>query len=112
MRFIGENVPDETIHLVEEAAARLGLILENTRLLEEAQRLALREKQVNLISTEIRGSTNVQSIMQTTISELGKALGASRTFIQIGIPHPCEHTFSDKGIEQPLEPGSNGKENL
>ncbi|MBN1146549.1 MAG: GAF domain-containing protein [Anaerolineales bacterium] len=84
LRLASENVPPETIALIEEAASRLGLVLESARLLHEAQRLALREQQINWIANQVRGSVNLETILQNTVRELGRALGASRTYIQVG----------------------------
>jgi len=83
LSFGEARLTEETVSLVEEASARLALVLENARLLQEAQRLAAREQQINLISSQVRSSANTDAILQNTVRELGKALGATRTFIQI-----------------------------
>jgi GAF domain-containing protein len=85
LRFHGREVPGETSLLVEEVANRLALALENARLVQEAQRLARRERQVNLITSQIQQTTDLDTILQNTVRELGDALGVPRTFIQIGI---------------------------
>ncbi|HEX7976871.1 MAG TPA: GAF domain-containing protein, partial [Anaerolineales bacterium] len=69
--------------LAREAIVQAALSLENARLLEEAQRSALREQQINAITAQVSGSANVETVLQTTARELGKALGAARTYIQI-----------------------------
>jgi len=74
----------EDITLAEQAVSQIALALENARLLQEAQRMASREQQINLISTKVRSSTHAETILQNTIRELGKTLGTSRTFIQLG----------------------------
>jgi GAF domain-containing protein len=84
LRFNAESVSPGTIQVVEEATSRLALVLENARLLQEAQRLAAREQQINMIATQVRGSIDIEAVLQTTVRELGKALGADRTFIHIG----------------------------
>jgi GAF domain-containing protein len=85
LRFESEAISPETVLLVEEAAGRLALVLENARLVQEAQRQVLREHQINLISARARSSMNLEAILQNTVRELGNALGSSRTFIQLGI---------------------------
>jgi GAF domain-containing protein len=84
LRFEDEAISPDTVSLVEEAADRLALVLENARLVQEAQGLALREQQINLISARARSSMNLEAILQNTVRELGRALGASRAFIQLG----------------------------
>jgi GAF domain-containing protein len=74
----------EDITLAEQAVSQIALALENARLLQEAQRMASREQQINLISTKVRSSTHAETILQNTIRELGRTLGTSRTFIQLG----------------------------
>ncbi|HNT22969.1 MAG TPA: GAF domain-containing protein [Anaerolineales bacterium] len=82
---------DQAVWSAEEAALvkgtieQIGPALESARLLEEAQRRAAREQAVNVISTQVRGSVNLDAVLQNTVRELGKALGASRTFIRFGL---------------------------
>ena len=83
LQFNSPSVPSEMITLVEEATSRLGLVLESTRLLQEAQRLATREQQINLIANRIRSSVDMETILQNTVQELGRVLGASRAFIAV-----------------------------
>jgi GAF domain-containing protein len=88
VRFKDQPVTPEVVSTFEEIATRLSLVLENTRLLYEAQRLAEREQQINLISTQVRSSVNIDTILQNTVRELGRVLGTSRAFIQLGIQKP------------------------
>jgi PAS domain S-box-containing protein len=85
LRFEEETVAQETISMVEEIAERLALVLENARLMQEAQSLVSREQRINLISSQVRSSISLDTILQNTVRELGRALGASRTFIQLGV---------------------------
>ncbi len=88
LRYEGQSIPQETLTLAEEAAGRLALVIENSRLLQEAQRLALREQQINLVAGQVRNAEDMETLLQTTVRELGKALGASRTFIHLGLDSP------------------------
>lgn len=85
LRFQSQAVSPDLVSTIEEMANRLALFFENARLLQEAQHLALREQQINVLTTRIRSSANIEAILQNTVRELGKALGASRTFIQLGV---------------------------
>jgi GAF domain-containing protein len=85
LRFQTAEISPETARLVEEAANRLALALENARLVQDAQRLATRERQINLISAQAQQSTNLDTLLQNTVRELGNALGMPKTFIQIGL---------------------------
>lgn len=59
--------------------------LENLRLLGASQRRAQREEIIREITGKIRSATNVEDILQTTVAELSKVLGASRGGITLGI---------------------------
>jgi nitrate/nitrite-specific signal transduction histidine kinase len=85
LQFQGTDIPQETHRLVEEAANRLALALENARLVQDAQRLAMRERQINVISAQVQQSANLETLLQNTVRELGNSLGMPKTFIQIGL---------------------------
>jgi GAF domain-containing protein/HAMP domain-containing protein len=84
VRFQGEEIPPQTIAVIEEAANRLALALENARLIQDTRRLAAREKQVNIITTQIQRATDIETVLQNAIRELGNTIGVPKTFIQIG----------------------------
>jgi len=68
----------------ESLAEQLGLAIENTRLSEQAQYRARREHFIRQITDQIRGQTDLDAILQTTVVELGKALGTSRAVVRLG----------------------------
>jgi GAF domain-containing protein len=74
----------EDIDLVKAVADQVGLALENARLVQEAQRLARRERQINVISAQVQQSTELETVLLNTIRELGNTLDVPKTFIQIG----------------------------
>ena len=86
------DLSDADVYLLATISNRISQILESTRLLQEAQRLAWREQQVNTIATQVRNSINLDTILQNTVRELGKSLGSSRAFIQIGGNLPIPET--------------------
>jgi GAF domain-containing protein len=65
--------------ILEQAA----LALENTRLLEASQRRAAHERLVADISRKVRSSASLNTILSSTILELGRALNASYAQIHI-----------------------------
>lgn len=82
------NWTEEEILLVQAVSERAALSLENAGLFEEATRRAEQEEMISRITNQIGSSTDFERIMQTTIQELGLALQASRSFIQIGTGTP------------------------
>lgn len=61
----------------------LAAIIANARLLEQIRMQAERDRQVYEITGKIRRSTDIESILTTTASELTKIVGARHTRIQI-----------------------------
>jgi len=74
----GKGWNDDQLDLIKAVAERVALSAENARLFEETTARAEREKLVSDISSKIRSHTDPQSMIQTAISELQSALGASR----------------------------------
>jgi GAF domain-containing protein len=72
----------DEINLVQAAAERAGLAIENVRLLQEAQRRAAKEHTIGEISSRIGASIDINSIMQTAVEELGRVLPRSEIILQ------------------------------
>jgi GAF domain-containing protein len=68
----------DQIDLIKAVAERVALSAENARLFEETTRRAERERMVSDITGKIRSVNDPQSMIQTAMEELRKALGASR----------------------------------
>jgi GAF domain-containing protein/HAMP domain-containing protein len=81
----GEWRPEE-IDLARRLAERLALALENTRLLEQARRRAAQDRLISQISGRLRASLDPDTILQTTVRELGRALGTTLAAIEITGP--------------------------
>ncbi len=60
--------------------------LENIRLLDDSQKRARREEIIREITGKIRNATDVNDIMKTTITELGKVIGTSQGRIALQLP--------------------------
>lgn len=103
------DLTETEIDLLATISNRLSQILESARLYEEAQAQATREQSINLITSQMRASVNLENILQKTVRELGRTLGASRAFIQIGGElHSADATASldspPSGIGHPTSP--------
>jgi len=68
----------------------LAAIIANARLLEQIRAQAERERVLFEISDKIRRTTDMQTILTTTVSELTRAVGANRAHIQVGINSSAE----------------------
>jgi GAF domain-containing protein len=85
---------NEEVSLVETMAGQLAGAIDNLRSFENTQRRANREALINEITAKIQGTVTVDSALQTTIQELGKALKARKTRVALGLT--------------PTEPETNG----
>ena len=75
------------IEFVQSVANLLSLTLENARLYEDTQRRAESERLVAEISSRIRQSLDVDTVMQTALVELQRALGLKDITIRLGDSH-------------------------
>jgi GAF domain-containing protein len=96
--MIGENVigvldvqsdevghfTDEDVNIQTTLAAQIAVALQNAETYALTQRQAEHEALVNLIGQRIQGATSVEDALQVAIRELGRALGAKRTSVQLG----------------------------
>jgi hypothetical protein len=64
----------------------VALSLENVRLFDEAQRRAWHEALVRELSDTMRRTTDVNTILETAVQGLGKALGSARAFVRLDVP--------------------------
>jgi GAF domain-containing protein len=67
----------DELAMLEAAAERAALALENARLIESAQRRAARERAIGDISSRIGAVSNLESILQTAVEELGRKIGGA-----------------------------------
>ena len=72
--------------LLETLASQVAVAVRNARLLENSYKQAARQQQLYEITSKIRSSPNIPGILQTTASELSRALGARRARIELGTP--------------------------
>jgi GAF domain-containing protein len=82
----------DEIAMLEAAAERAALALENARLVESAQRRAARERAIGDISGKIGSVSSVESILQTAVEELGRKIGGA-TEVTLEIDTGDEHDY-------------------
>lgn len=90
----GAWTPQE-IGILEVLVDQLGMALEGARLYRDSQQRAVREQIRAEITAQVRASTDVDTILQTAIRELGQALRASGGTIEL---EPSD------GTDTPREP--------
>lgn len=92
IKYKGKYVPKELEDMAETVTARLSVAIENARLLEDIQDRADRERVVDTIATKVRAARDIDSILQTTASELGRFLGVDEVRVHL----------KSQGIEESL----------
>jgi GAF domain-containing protein len=74
---------DET-RFLERLAEQMGLALESARLYQDTQRRAAREQTIRQVTERMRRAVDVEAILQSTVVELARAMGAPRAYVRLG----------------------------
>jgi len=96
------NRPDQRqfaqhdVELILALAGPAATALENVRLLEATQRRAERERLIRQITTRVRAATDIESVLETTASELAHTLGVPRTIVRLTMGD--KHAVTEKGL--------------
>jgi len=77
---------DDDIAFIQSVADQVALALDNARLIEQTQRRAQREVQLNRIAQQLRQATGIKAILRTASEELSQALDTSHAQAQLGKP--------------------------
>jgi GAF domain-containing protein/HAMP domain-containing protein len=91
---------EDDITALETLADQIAVAVENARLFQEAIQRAEREQNVVQITSKLRASQDIDSILQTAVSELRMALGASRATIRLAdepVPIGTKGNGTDRG---------------
>ncbi|MGB2895894.1 MAG: GAF domain-containing protein [Anaerolineales bacterium] len=70
--------------LLATVASQVAAGIQNANLLDQVQRTARRERLIHEITSQVRRSTDMKSILETSTRELGRALNAIRSTISLG----------------------------
>jgi GAF domain-containing protein len=73
--------------LTEKIAEQVALALENSRLVDEAQRSAQRDQMIANISSRVRETLDVESVIRTAATEFRKVFDLKEAEISIGAPN-------------------------
>ena len=74
---------EDEISLLQSLAEQLGLAIDSARLYQEADRRATRERLTGEIAAKVRASNDPQTIMQTAVRELRRALRADQAQVLV-----------------------------
>jgi GAF domain-containing protein len=90
---------EDEIAIIQTLSGQLAVAVQNARLFSQVSQRAERERKVVEITSRIRSTNDISSILQTAVSELRRALGISSGTVMVGPIRPAK-------IEQPK--GSSG----
>jgi len=77
---------DDELSLLNAIAGEVALAIDNARLIEQTQRRAAREAQLNRIAEKIRRAANVEAILRVAAEELSQTLDTSHANARLGVP--------------------------
>jgi len=72
--------------LVDKIAEQVALAVENSRLVDEAQKSALRDQMIATISAKIRETLDIESVVRTAATELRRVFDLKEAEVSVGIP--------------------------
>lgn len=78
-----QAVSEKQIEMAQIVAERLALALDNTRLFEQSQAQALRERKASEVTSVLIGATDVTTVLEIAAANFNEALGAVHTHIYI-----------------------------
>jgi GAF domain-containing protein len=81
-----QDFSPEDLELIFEVSERFGLAAENTRLVEESQRVAQRESLINEITSRFQAAQNVEATLAEAARSLSETLQADKVSIRLGVP--------------------------
>lgn len=79
------------VALFNQMISQLAVAIENAEAYRQSQRLAKNESLVNDISIQLQRQIDIHSMLDVTVNELGKVLGAKRARIRLGTNAPDDN---------------------
>jgi formate hydrogenlyase transcriptional activator len=76
------------VAVFQQMVNQLAVAIENAEAFRQSQRVAKNEALVNDISTQLQRQMDIHSMLDVTVNELGKVLGARRARIRLGTNTP------------------------
>jgi GAF domain-containing protein len=81
---------EDEIAIIQTLSGQLAVAVQNARLFSQVSHRAERERKVVEITSRIRSTNDIPSILQTAVSELRRALGISSGTVMVGPIRPAK----------------------
>lgn len=98
-----QRFSEDDTALLTTISSQIATAIQNTHLLRQIRSSARREQLIREITTRIRRAPDIQSILDTSVRELGRALNVSLASVQLGIPHSEDQDGMDDYTTYPDE---------
>jgi GAF domain-containing protein len=100
-----QRFSDDDAALLTTIASQVAAAIQNTRLLDQVQRAARRERLTREITSKVRRSPDLRTILQTTAREIGHALQAGHATVRLGeqisqIPRQDSVETADQSVKE------------
>ncbi|MCJ7435206.1 MAG: GAF domain-containing protein, partial [Anaerolineales bacterium] len=93
----GEDWDENDQSLVTKIASQASLAIDNLRLLEDAQKSAARDQTLTNVSSRIRETLDMESILQSAAREFQRALNLKEAEIRLGMPDTIKNQDGSVG---------------
>ena len=100
---------EDDLALLTTVASQVATAIQNDRLLDQTQRAARRERLIHEITSKVRRSPDIRSILDTTARELGRALNATRASVRLGPEAPARLPAVPSPDAPPQPPRQTGR---
>jgi GAF domain-containing protein len=91
----------------------LGAVIANAQLVQQVRQQVNRQKMLFEVTSRIRRTTDIQTILQTSAKEIARTLGAKRARIEISVAQPpqSQQVVKNNGNNNGNNNGGNGHKN-
>lgn len=77
---------EDEIALLENLAEQMGLAIESARLYQDTRKSAIREQMTGDVTTRIRETLDIETVLRTAVQEIKKAMGSPEVVISLKAP--------------------------
>jgi GAF domain-containing protein len=77
---------DDEIDLLQAVVEQMGVALDSARLYQDTQRVAMREQLTGEVTSRIRQTLDIQTVLRTAVEEIQRTLGLPEVVISLNAP--------------------------
>jgi GAF domain-containing protein len=81
---------EDEIDLLQNVVEQMGVALDSARLYQDTQRVALREQLTGEVTSHIRQTLDIQTVLRTAVEEIQRSLGLPEVLISLSAPQEGE----------------------